>query len=59
MSRLHAADGQLVAEYAHERRLFLPIQLIPDRVKQAFLSAEDKDFYTHRVSTWCRSPRRR
>lgn len=47
MSRLHAADGQLVAEYARERRLFLPIQLIPDRVKQAFLSAEDKDFYTH------------
>lgn len=46
-TRLHAADGQLVAEYAREKRLFLPIQLIPDRVKQAFLSAEDKDFYSH------------
>jgi len=47
MSRIHAADGQLMAEYARERRLFLPIQLIPDRVKQAFISAEDKDFYNH------------
>lgn len=47
MTRLHAADGQLVAEYAREKRLFLPIQLIPERVKHAFLSAEDKDFYSH------------
>jgi penicillin-binding protein 1A len=47
MTRIHAADGQLAAEYARERRLFLPIQLIPDKVKQAFLSAEDKDFYSH------------
>lgn len=47
VTRVHAADGQLAAEYAHERRLFLPIQMIPDRVKQAFISAEDKDFYTH------------
>ncbi|ODN69775.1 penicillin-binding protein 1A [Methylobrevis pamukkalensis] len=47
MTRVHAADGQLVAEYAHEKRLFLPIQLIPDQVKNAFLSAEDKDFYNH------------
>jgi penicillin-binding protein 1A len=47
MTRMHAADGQLVAEYSKERRLFLPIQMIPERVKQAFLSAEDKDFYNH------------
>jgi penicillin-binding protein 1A len=47
MTRIHAADGQLVAEYAHERRLYLPIQAIPDRVKAAFLSAEDKNFYHH------------
>jgi penicillin-binding protein 1A len=47
MSRVHAADGQLVAEYARERRLYLPIQAIPDRVKAAFISAEDKNFYQH------------
>ncbi len=47
MTRIHAADGQLVAEYANERRLYLPIQAIPDRVKAAFLSAEDKNFYHH------------
>ena len=47
MTRVHAGNGALIAEYAHERRLFLPIQAIPDRVKAAFLSAEDKNFYTH------------
>ncbi|PLW77713.1 penicillin-binding protein 1A [Cohaesibacter celericrescens] len=47
MTRIHAADGQLMAEYARQRRLFLPIQAIPDKVKQAFLSAEDKNFYEH------------
>jgi penicillin-binding protein 1A len=46
-TRFHAADGSLMAEYAHERRLYLPIQAIPDRVKAAFISAEDKNFYTH------------
>ena len=47
MTRIHATDGQLVAEYARERRLYLPIQAIPDRVKAAFISAEDKNFYEH------------
>ena len=47
MTRVHASNGSLIAEYAHERRLFLPIQAIPDRVKAAFLSAEDKNFYQH------------
>jgi len=47
MTRIHAADGSLVAEYARERRLFLPIQAVPERVKNAFLSAEDKTFYQH------------
>ena len=46
-TRFHASDGQLMAEYATQRRLFLPIQAIPDMVKNAFLSAEDKNFYTH------------
>ncbi|RVB60027.1 penicillin-binding protein 1A, partial [Mesorhizobium sp. M7A.F.Ca.CA.002.03.2.1] len=46
-TRIHASDGALMAEYARERRLYLPIQAIPDRVKAAFLSAEDKNFYNH------------
>jgi penicillin-binding protein 1A len=46
-TRVHADDGTLIAEFARERRLFLPIQAIPDRVKAAFLSAEDKNFYQH------------
>lgn len=47
MTRVHAADGSLMAEYATERRMFLPIQAMPDRVKQAFIAAEDKNFYSH------------
>ncbi|MDP2621504.1 MAG: penicillin-binding protein 1A [Hyphomicrobiales bacterium] len=46
-TRLHAADGRLLAEYARERRLYLPIDTIPDLVIHAFLSAEDKNFYEH------------
>ncbi|MCB1469477.1 MAG: transglycosylase domain-containing protein, partial [Rhizobiaceae bacterium] len=46
-TRVHAADGSLMAEFARQRRLYLPIQAVPDRVKAAFLSAEDKNFYTH------------
>lgn len=46
-TRVHASDGSLMGEYAHERRLYLPIQAIPDLVKNAFISAEDKNFYSH------------
>lgn len=46
-TRVHASDGALMGEFAREPRLFLPIQAVPDRVKAAFLSAEDKNFYTH------------
>ncbi|MBK8083220.1 MAG: penicillin-binding protein 1A [Devosia sp.] len=46
-TRVHAADGTLLAEYARERRLFQPIETIPPLVINAFLSAEDKDFYKH------------
>jgi penicillin-binding protein 1A len=46
-TRVHAADGTLLAEYARERRLFQPIETIPQMLIQAFLSAEDKDFYKH------------
>ncbi|MEM8750237.1 MAG: penicillin-binding protein 1A [Pseudomonadota bacterium] len=46
-TRIHAADGALMAEYARQRRLYLPIQAVPDLLKQAFISAEDKNFYSH------------
>ena len=42
-TRVYAGNGTLIGEYARERRLFVPIQQIPDQVKQAFLSAEDKN----------------
>src|SRR5262252_9090967 len=47
MTRVHAADGSLLAEYARERRLYLPIQAIPKLVLNAFVSAEDKNFWEH------------
>src|SRR6266851_7033046 len=46
-TRVHAGDGRLLAEYATERRVFVPIQAIPKPVITAFLSAEDKNFYSH------------
>ena len=47
MTRVHATDGALVAEYAKERRLYIPIQAVPKLVINAFLAAEDKNFYEH------------
>jgi penicillin-binding protein 1A len=47
MTRIHAHDGSLIAEYARERRIFVPINTIPPMVIGAFLSAEDKRFYEH------------
>ncbi len=47
MTRVHAGDGSLLAEYSRERRLYLPSAAIPPLVKQAFISAEDKNFYSH------------
>ncbi len=47
MTRVHAGDGSLIAEYARERRLYLPIQAVPKLVVDAYLSAEDKNFYKH------------
>jgi penicillin-binding protein 1A len=47
MSRLYAQDDQLVAELANERRIFVPYNAIPDRVKNAFIAAEDQKFWTH------------
>ncbi len=47
MTRVHASDGSLLGEYSKERRLYLPIQAVPKRVINAFLAAEDKNFYEH------------
>src|ERR1700691_744956 len=47
MTRVHAADGSLLAVYANQRRLYLPIQAIPKLVTNAFIAAEDKNFYQH------------
>jgi penicillin-binding protein 1A len=48
MSRVYASDSRLIGELATERRIFVPFTAIPDQVKQAFVAAEDKTFWTHR-----------
>ncbi len=47
ISRIYSGEGRIIDEFAQERRLFTPANEIPDLVKQAFISAEDKNFYTH------------
>lgn len=47
MTRIHAHDGALIAEYARERRIFVPINTVPKLLIAAFLSAEDSRFYEH------------
>ena len=46
-SRVHAGDGQLIAEFAIQKRLFVPFEAIPKNVINSFLSAEDKNFFNH------------
>lgn len=46
-TRVHAGDGRLMGEFAAERRIFVPYGAIPERVRQAFIAAEDKNFYQH------------
>lgn len=48
VTRLYAGDGRLLAEFAEQKRVFIPINNIPDLVSQAFISAEDQNFYTHK-----------
>ncbi len=48
MSRVYSGDDRLMVEFATERRIFVPYPAIPDLVKQAFLSAEDQNFWSHR-----------
>ncbi|RPG98614.1 MAG: penicillin-binding protein, partial [Candidatus Puniceispirillum sp. TMED176] len=46
-TRIHAGNGALIAEHAREKRVFMPVEAMPPRLIQAFLSAEDKAFYAH------------
>ena len=46
-SRVYSEDNKLIAEYAIEKRLFIPFESIPEKVTNSFLSAEDKNFFSH------------
>ena len=46
-SRVYSENNKLIAEYALEKRLFIPFESVPDKVVNAFLSAEDKNFFSH------------
>lgn len=47
VTRLYAGDGRLMAEFAQEKRIFVPVEFIPYHVKSAFIAAEDQNFYRH------------
>ena len=47
ISRIYSAEGKIIDEFAKERRLFTPANEIPNLIKHAFISAEDKNFYNH------------
>ncbi|MDO9460316.1 MAG: penicillin-binding protein 1A [Alphaproteobacteria bacterium] len=47
-TRVHAGDGRLITEFAREKRLYVPYETIPKLVIQAFVSAEDQNFFVHR-----------
>jgi penicillin-binding protein 1A len=47
ISRIYSSEGRIIDEFAAERRLFAPAEEIPDLIKHAFISAEDKNFYSH------------
>ncbi len=52
MTRVHAGDGKLIAEYAKEHRVFVPIESIPKDLQHAFVAAEDQRFYRHGGVDW-------
>ncbi|MBI1300906.1 MAG: PBP1A family penicillin-binding protein [Alphaproteobacteria bacterium] len=47
VTRLYAGDGHLLAEFAQEKRVFVPLEFIPEHVKESFIAAEDQNFYRH------------
>ena len=46
-SRVYSENSKLIAEYALEKRLFIPYESLPDKIINSFLSAEDKNFFSH------------
>ncbi|MBD1166939.1 PBP1A family penicillin-binding protein [Pelagibacterales bacterium SAG-MED09] len=46
-SKMYSGEGQLVADFSKEKRIFVPYEAIPDNVINSFLSAEDKNFFSH------------
>ena len=46
-TRVYSENGKLIAEYALQKRLFVPYESIPEVVVNSFLSAEDKNFFDH------------
>jgi penicillin-binding protein 1A len=48
VTRVYTGQGNLMAEFSTEKRIFVPIEFIPDTIKQAFIAAEDKKFYAHK-----------
>ncbi len=52
MTRVHAGDGKIIAEYAREHRVFVPIEAIPKKLQHAFVAAEDQRFYKHKGIDW-------
>ncbi len=47
LTRIYSPEGRIIDEYAEQRRIYIPFDEIPDTVKNAFISAEDKNFYEH------------
>ncbi|MFN4099781.1 MAG: penicillin-binding protein 1A [Pararhodobacter sp.] len=47
ISRIYSGEGRMIDEFARERRLFTPIEDVPELVRAAFISAEDRNFYEH------------
>jgi penicillin-binding protein 1A len=47
ITRVHAIDGRLIAEFAKERRIYVPVQTMPKMLINAFLAAEDQSFFEH------------
>src|SRR5262245_52614217 len=47
ITRVHAGVGRLIAEFAFQRRIYVPVQVMPKQLINAFLAAEDHNFYEH------------
>ena len=47
LTRVYSGEGRVIAEFYRERRVFVPVDEIPELVKNAFISAEAKNFYSH------------